>query len=172
MTISILSNIFRFFLLIAVQVLVLNNVGLAGFVNPYLYLLFIIALPFEIGPIWVLLLSFITGLSVDVFSDSLGMHAAATTFMGLSRIYILKILEPRDGYQGNTSPTIKDMGFEWFIAYALILVFLHHFVYFFIEVFRFQEILQIILRIILSVIFTLFLIVISQYLFLKTEERK
>lgn len=168
MRIEIIKNIARFFILVALQVLLLNNIQFSGFVNPYVYIIFILSLPFG-TPRWlVLVLSFVLGMSVDMFSDSAGVHAAACTFMGYSRSYILSILTPRDGYDESKSPSIKDMGLAWFVTYAAILTVLHHFVYFYMEVFRFSEIFPILLRVILSSVFSLLLIIISQYFFSKT----
>ncbi|MFZ4059415.1 MAG: rod shape-determining protein MreD, partial [Ferruginibacter sp.] len=70
-------NISRFFLLILLQVLVFNNMHLNGYINPYVYVLFILLLPFE-TPQWLLLISaFLLGFGVDLFSDTMGMHTAA-----------------------------------------------------------------------------------------------
>jgi rod shape-determining protein MreD len=170
MTIDIFRNIFRFFLLIVLQILILNNIQFSGYINPYLYVLFILMLPFETPKALVLLLGFITGLTIDIFSDSLGMHAAATTFLAFCRPYILNIIKPRDGYEFTNQPTITDMGANWFLAYAGIMVLLHHLVYFYIEVFRFNELFAIFSRVILSSFFTLLLIVISQLIFAKSRQ--
>jgi hypothetical protein len=104
-----------------------------------------------------------------MFSDSAGVHAAACTFMGYSRTYILSLIKPRDDYDDSKSPSIKDMGFAWFVAYSGILTVLHHFVYFYMEVFRFSELFSVLLRVIFSSIFSLLLIIISQYFFSKTS---
>jgi rod shape-determining protein MreD len=170
MTIDIVKNIFRFFLLIAIQILVLNNIQLSGYINPYLYVLFILMLPFETPKWLVMVLSFLIGLSVDIFSDSPGMHAAASTFMAYCRPLVLKIIQPRDGYEFTLKPTISHMGVNWFLTYAGILVFLHHLVYFYIEIFRFSEFFAIFTRVILSSTFTLLLIIFSQLLLSKPKE--
>jgi cell shape-determining protein MreD len=170
MTIDLLRNIVRFFLLIALQILILNNIRLGGYINPYLYVMFILMLPFETPKWMVLCLSFLTGLTVDIFADSAGMHAAACTFMGYCRTIVLKIIKPRDGYEFNSSPSITDMGPAWFFTYAAILVFLHHLVYFFIEIFRLNEFFSVLIRVVLSSIFTLVLIIITQLLFIRKKE--
>lgn len=168
MTIDIIKNIPRFFLLVGLQVFLFNNIQFSGYINPYVYILFIMSLPFG-TPRWlVLIISFILGMSIDMFSDSAGIHAAACTFMGYSRSYILLLVKPLDDYDESKSPSIKDMGFAWFITYAAILTVLHHFVYFYMEVFRFSEIFSVLLRVILSSIFSLLIIIISQYFFSKT----
>lgn len=169
MTIDIVKNIFRFFLLVLVQILILNNIQLSGYINPYLYVLFILMLPLD-TPKWLLLIfSFLLGFTVDIFSDSSGMHAAAATFMGYVRPYVLDIIKPRGGYEFTSKPTISDMGINWFVAYSGILIFLHHLVYFFIEIFRFGELLSIVSRVVMSSIFTLILAIIVQLIFSKPK---
>ena len=100
-------NIIRFLILILFQVLVLDNILLNGYLNPYFYVLFIILMPFE-TPRWLLLISgFLLGLSVDLFENTLGMHAAATVFMALVRPWVLSIFAPRDGYEPDTFPFVR-----------------------------------------------------------------
>jgi rod shape-determining protein MreD len=170
MTIDIIKNIFRFFLLIGLQILVLNNIQLNGFINPYLYVLFILMLPFETPKWLVMVLAFMIGLSIDIFSDSPGMHAAASTFMAFCRPIVLKIMQPREGYEFTLKPTIFQMGISWFLTYAGILTFLHHLAYFYIEIFRFSEFFAVFTRVILSSIFTLLLIIFTQLLFTMQKE--
>jgi rod shape-determining protein MreD len=169
MTIDIIKNIFRFFLLVAIQILILNHIKLSGYINPYLYVLFILMLPFE-TPNWlVMVLGFFIGLTVDVFADSPGMHAAASTFMGYCRPFVLNIIKPRDGYEFTLKPTLNHMGINWFVTYAGILIFLHHLVYFFIEIFRFSELFSILIRVCLSSAFTMLLVIFSQVLFTRSK---
>ncbi len=154
--------IFNFIFFILLQVVVLNNIQFSGFVNPYLYVLFIITLPFEI-PNWLLLVfGFVTGLIIDVFSNTLGMHASATLFMCYLRPFLLRAFSPRDEYQPGTIPNIHCFGTAWFLRYALILVFAHHFFLFFIEVFSFKHIFSTLWRIVASTTFTMALIYIAQ----------
>jgi hypothetical protein len=170
MTIDVIKNIIRFFILVFVQILILNNVNFSGYINPYLYILIILMMPFD-TPKWLLLMaSFLTGFTIDIFSNSAGMHAAACTFMGYLRPFVLKLMQPREGYEFNSSPSFNDMGPNWFLTYATIMVLVHHFAYFFIEVFRFSEFFSTFFRIILSSIVTMILILITQLLFSRKRE--
>ncbi|HBF88291.1 MAG TPA: rod shape-determining protein MreD [Bacteroidales bacterium] len=163
--ISLLSqNIFRFIGLVLLQVFILNNIQFSGYFNPFLYTLFILLLPFEIPTWFLLILSFILGVTVDVFSNTLGLHTAATVFMGFLRPYVLKVLSPRDGYEPGTLPKIGNFGLSWFLKYSIALVFAHHFMLFFLEVFGFDNFFSTIFRIIASSIFTISLIILSQYI--------
>lgn len=162
---EIIRNIVRFAILVGIQVLVIKNIELGRFINPFIYVLFIIGLPFE-TPKWLLLFSaFAMGITVDLFYDTAGMHAAACVFIAYLRPGLLKLFSPRDGYEFGTQPTIQYLGIPWFLSYSGILILLHHLVLFYIEVFRFSEFFSTFFRVIVSSVFTVLLVVISQYLF-------
>jgi len=159
----IARNIIRFAILVLIQVLILNNIQFSGYINPYLYVLFILLMPFD-TPKWVLLVSgFLLGLSIDAFTGTLGMHAFATTFMAFARPFVLQWFAPRDGYETGTLPRISYYGIEWFVKYSFILIIIHHFFLFYIEIFKFGGFFSTLSRVILSSIFTFLLVIISQY---------
>jgi hypothetical protein len=150
-------------LLILLQVLTFNNIELGGYLNPYIYVLFIILLPFE-TPAWLtMFLGFLLGMAIDIFSETLGIHIAATVFIAYIRPFVLSYFAPRDGYETGSFPRIYYYGLPWFLKYAIILVIAHHMVLFFLELFTFHDFFATLLRILLSTLFTTFLIVISQY---------
>jgi hypothetical protein len=156
-------NIVRFILLVLAQVLIINNIQVNGYIVPYLYVLFILLMPFE-TPKWLLIISaFALGLSVDLFTQTPGMHAAAAVFMAFLRPYILEMSAPRDGYEAGTFPRVYYYGFQWFLRYTVILVLAHHLILFYIEVFRFSEFFSTFLRVLLSSLITVILIMLSQY---------
>ncbi len=162
---EVIRNIIRFIVLVLVQVLIIKNIELGRFINPFIYVLFIIVLPFE-TPKWLLLLiAFVLGITIDMFYDTAGMHAAACVFMAYIRPGILKLFSPRDGYELGTQPTIQYLGVPWFLSYSGILIFFHHLILFYIEIFRFSEFFSTFFRVIVSSIFTILLMVVSQYLF-------
>lgn len=171
MIIEILKIVFRFIILIAVQVLVLNHVQISGYINPFLYVLFILMLPVRLPRLVLLLIAFVTGLCVDLFTNTTGMHAAACVLLAYLRPGWLKIIAPRDGYDPEAVPSVKRFGFQWFIIYSSVMVLVHHVFLFYIEVFRLNEFFSTFMRAILSGLVTLLLIMITQYLFTKSEER-
>ena len=158
------DNIIRFAVLVLLQLFVLNNIQFSGFVNPYLYILFILLLPFETAGWLILILGFVTGFVIDVASFTIGYHTIATVFMAYFRIGILRFIAPHDGYEPGMSPTIASLGFAWFFKYAVILTLAHHLVLFWIETFRVTDLLPATLRTLASSAFTLFLIIIYQFL--------
>lgn len=169
---ELLIFLFRFLILMAVQVIVLNNIQFSGFINPFVYIMFIMMLPVRIPKSLLLVIAFVTGLTVDVFSNTMGMHAAACVFMAYLRPSLLRIMAPRDGYETESSPSVRELGFTWFLIYAAAATFIHHFILFYIEVFRFSEFFTTFLRVLLSSIATLLTIMISQYLFGKPTGEK
>lgn len=147
-----------FLILVLVQVLLFNNVQLGGYLNPYVYVLFILSLPFE-TPRWgLLVLGFILGLTLDLFSHTVGMHTSASVFMAFLRPYVLRTLEPRDGYEPETYPSVKDYGFSWYFNYAGILILTHHLFLFYVEIFKLDIFFHTLSRALLSTVFSLALI--------------
>jgi hypothetical protein len=169
---EIIRNIIRFILLVGVQVLIINNIELGRFINPFLYVLFIIILPFETPKWLVLLCAFVIGITIDMFADTGGMHAAACVFMGYIRPGILKLFSPRDGYEFGTQPTVQYLGIPWFLSYAGILVLAHHLILFYVEIFRFSEFFSTFFRVIISSLFTLLLVIVTQYLFYRKKNQE
>ena len=160
---SILRYGLIFLILILLQVLVFNNIQFSGYVNPYVYVMFILLLPVEI-PQWLLIIiSFFTGLTVDFFTGTTGMHAGATVMAGFVRPYILRFISPRDGYEPGANPSMGIYGFRWFLFYTILMVTVHHFLLFFLEVFRFTGFFHTMLRVILSSVFTVTFILLAEY---------
>lgn len=149
---------------VLVQVLFMTQIQFSGFVNPYFYLLFIILLPFNTPRVVLLLLGFVLGLVVDGFSNTPGMHTAATVFVAFLRPLLVNVSYALDEQDNSKAPTLEYMGFFNFLRYAAVIVFIHHFILFFIEAFSFVAITQTLLRILLSAIFSLALLVISQFI--------
>jgi rod shape-determining protein MreD len=153
-----------FILLLLLQVLLFNNIQFSGYVNPYIYIMFILLLPVEM-PAWILLIiSFAMGLIIDLFSGTPGMHTSATVLAGFVRPYVLRIISPRDGYEPGANPSIIIYGFRWFLIYASIIVFIHHFSLFYLEVFRFTDFFRTFLRVILSSVFSISFIILLEYI--------
>lgn len=166
------KNIIRFILLIIIQVFVLNNIRINGYINPHLYVLFVLLLPFE-TPAWLLLISsFFLGLSIDIFAHTPGLNASATVLMAFARPGVIMILSGSKGIEPGMNPGIRSMGFQWFFLYSLSLVLLHHLALFYIEVFRFNEFFQTLYRALISTLASLVLIFLVEYLFIKKESKE
>jgi rod shape-determining protein MreD len=169
MTSKVLINIIRFIILVFLQVFILENINLRGYINPYLYVYFILLLPFE-TPGWLLLMSsFVLGFSIDTFIGTLGIHTASSVLMAFSRPLVIKAIHSRKDFEPGMKPSISDLGFLWFFTYSLILILIHHLALFYIEVFRVTDFFNTFLRVVISSLFTLLLVIIAQYLFFKSS---
>jgi len=167
----IYSHIIRFSIFLLFQVLVLNSLNWGGYIYPAFYIYFILVLPFETAG-WVLLLSaFFMGMGVDYFSNSMGVHTAASVFTAFCRPAVLRILSTKRDYESNIKPGVRDFGIVWFLSYMVILVFLHHFVLFFLEYFSLKGFLHTILRIFLSSSVTLLLALLVQLIFYQHDKK-
>lgn len=151
-----------FIVLMALQLLVLNNIRLGGYINPYIYILFIMLLPFNISGWMLLAFGFITGLTVDAFSSTLGMHSSATLFLAFIRPTVLSNISTRESSEQSDSLNLASSDIAWFVKYTLIMVFAHHFVLFFLEAFTFTHFFATLLRILLSSLATSIFILITQ----------
>lgn len=149
--------------LVLIQVLILNHVQFSGFVNPYVYILFVLLLPMSTPRYAVLLLAFLLGITVDIFSNSLGIHSFATVFAAYFRPIVVRLISNREEDR-NEYPGLMQNKFRWFLSYVSIIVVIHHFVLFYIEVFTFANFFETLYRVFLSSLFTIFAIVLSQFL--------
>jgi len=142
----------------------------SGYINPYFYVYFILLLPFE-TPRWVLLLSsFLLGLTIDIFVHTPGLNAAASVLMAFARPFVISSISTGTEFQVGHSPCLKNQGIKWFGYYSVILVLIHHFALFYLEIFRFGEFFYTFIRVILSSMFTLLLIWVSEYLFYSRQK--
>ncbi|WP_299553285.1 rod shape-determining protein MreD [Seonamhaeicola sp.] len=160
---SVSGNIIRFLALVLVQVLIFNHVNFLGYINPYIYILFIAFFPVKNNRAILIFLSFLIGLSIDMFLDSGGIHAAASVFVAYIRPVILK---PSFGtmYE-HQSVRFSAIDFGSKVTYIAFLVFVHHFVLFSLEIFSITKILLILQKTLFSSIFTILLSVIISVIF-------
>lgn len=162
----LLRNIIRFILLILFQVVVLDRILIEQHVNPYLYMLFILLLPFNLPRPALQLLGFLLGITLDMFSDTFGLHAAACVFIAYLRPFILNILSPQGGFEvTQRTPSVTSMGTSQYAIYVSVLVLLHNIVYFCLSVFSFADPLYLLLKILLSTVVSLVLVLIYELLF-------
>jgi len=151
--ILLIQNIVRFALLILVQVFVLNNIRLLGYINPYIYILFIFLLPVKFSRAGSLVLAFILGMIIDAFSNTPGMHTFATVLIAFLRNPVINIfITIEEG--ANPEPSFYSFGVAAFIKYIITLVFIHHSAFFFLEIFTFVGVGQTLLRIFLNTLIT------------------
>ena len=99
MIITYIHRIGWFIGLVLLQVLILNNVHIAGYATPFLYIYFILKFSSGTSRNELMLWAFFFGLTIDIFSDTPGMNAAATVLLAFLRPSLLRLFTPR----GNQS---------------------------------------------------------------------
>ncbi len=132
---DLLRNIIRFIFFLLIQVYVLNVIPhLHQLVVPYLYFLFILWLPFSISRGGLLIVGFLTGMALDYFTLTPGLHAAACVLIAFLRPFVINILAPKDASEFNyREPSPKAMGWTPYLVYVLILAFFHNLYLVFLE---------------------------------------
>ena len=176
-----LKNFLRFCFIVLMQVLILNKntlrwwsqpSGIPVFI-PYVYPLFILLLPFE-TPVWLLMmLGLATGLTIDSYMNTAGMHACATVFIAYLRTNVLNALLPKNlSDYATQSPSVKNMGWVPFLVYSSFLIVLHHAVYFSVELWSISNIGYLLLKIVASSVTSVLFIVAYLLLFTKQTSMK
>lgn len=160
----ILRYVLIFIVLILLQLFLFNNIQFSGYVNPYVYIMFILLLPIDIPSWFLLIISFFTGLIIDIFMGTPGMHTSATVLAGFIRPYLLRIISPREGYEASSDPSVLVYGFQWFFIYTSIIVLFHHTLLFYLEIFRLTDFMNTFLRVLLSSLFTVTFILLLEFI--------
>ncbi|WP_400077002.1 rod shape-determining protein MreD [Winogradskyella sp. R77965] len=161
-------NIIRFITLLLVQVVICNNINFLGYINPYIYIVFIFLFPIRENRLVFLLVSFLLGMLIDMFSDSGGVHAAAAVSLAYTRPILLKtsfgmLYEHQSIKFSNTE--IGSL-----ITYITFGTLLHHFILFSLEIFNISNILLILQKTLFSSIFTIILSVLIIILFSRNQK--
>jgi len=167
----LLAWFLRFAALLLVQVLVINNLSLGYYLNPYIYPYFVMMIPFSTQHWLLIVIGFFTGLTVDAFSNSMGMHAAASAFMAFARPAVLTMLTPKGSFENIDQPGLQGFGYIWFTAYTGILILLHHLIYFYLEVFSFSNFIITLGKVFLSSIISTLLILLAAMIFSPGKKR-
>lgn len=167
----IIYNFIRFAVVVLLQVALFKNMGYYNIATPFPYLFFLFLLPIGIPNLLLFLICFTTGLTIDAFYDSIGVHAAACVALALFRIFFYRItleVEVRDSF--NT-PSLGEMGTKWFFPYVLIGTLIHHATLYLIEAFSFTNMLYTLASIILSSIFTVLIMLLMSLLVYRKKSR-
>lgn len=158
----------RFIALVFVQVLILNHINFLGYVNPYIYILFIALFPVKNNRVVLIMLSFLLGITIDMFLDTGGIHAGASVFIAYIRPIILKssfgMIYEHQTIKFNTI----DFGSR--LTYFTLLTVIHHFVLFSLEIFSISKILLIFQKTLFSSIFTILLSIIVTIIFTRKSK--
>lgn len=169
---SLVKNIIRFALFILVQVFVLDKIHLHQMVTPYLYFLFVLWLPFNMSRSWQMIVAFLLGLTLDSFRHNPGFHAAACVLIAYVRPFLVSILIPQEGADGNyEEPSVKSLGgnLPYFI-YVAVLTIIHHAWLFLLEAWQFGNLWYFLMKTLLSAAVSLLLIIVTELLIARKQK--
>ncbi|MDO7853635.1 hypothetical protein [Hymenobacter convexus] len=158
-------QILRFALYAGLHVMLISRLVLFDLGWCFFYLGFLLFLPLRTPIVVQLLLSFAMGVTMDIFYDTGGLHAAAAVLLGFLRPWVLRLLTPRDGYDSADAVNVHQMGWQWFGVYLTLLVLLHHATFFILELGSFRHIGLTLGKIMVSALFTGLALLIVQLLF-------
>lgn len=162
----------RMVIFILAQVYVLNQIPtLHAYITPSIYFLFIIWLPFTISRGTLLLVSFITGLLLDFFMKTPGLHTAPCVLIGYLRPFFINILIPQQGTEFNyREPSVLSLGTLQYMIYVAILTFFHHLYLFSLEAFQFGDIIYLLTKTAGSLVISLLMILVVELIFVRKQK--
>lgn len=139
-----------FLALVLLQIFLVDNISLSVYFHPLIYVAFIILLPLDTKPIWMVLCSALLGLMIDVMTGMGGLNVIATTACGFLRPYVVNLVTGHSMGMDDSSPDIHRLPEKNFRFYIVAMVVLHSAIYFMMESLSLHHILHTLLRIIIS----------------------
>jgi rod shape-determining protein MreD len=149
------------------QVFILNQIPpLHQFIVPYLYFLFILWLPFNLARLPLLIIAFAFGLTLDYFTGTIGLHAAACVLIAYVKPFLLNLLIPQETTeQSYLEPSISSMGWAPYSLYVVLLTFTHHFYLVLLEWLQFGNFVYFLGKVTATTGISLLLIFVTEMLF-------
>lgn len=157
-------------MLLIAQVVVFNSLQFSTIIYMMIYPLFLLLMPFSLSAIAGMAIGFSYGIILDYFSNTFGLHASACIFIMYLRPTILSFIAPKNGYDPILIPSVRDMGYFWFLYYAGIMMFLHNFWFFLFEYFSLSKFFLVLLKSFASVFLTVLFMLIWQFVFLRPSK--
>ena len=158
---SALKSILALIALLFLQILILNNFLFDGYLNPYIYIAFVLFLPPRSSEFYVLSLAFLIGAIVDVFEGAYGVHTAASVFIAFIKPALFRVFKTGKTELSETSE-IAQLGLLRSLGFLLISLFLHHFILFSIENFAWDNLFSLLMRTIYSSLFSFTFVLLYQ----------
>ena len=160
---EIVSTVLIFLLYLTLQILLVRNLVLFDYAFCFIYIACILLLPNETSLTWLLLIAFATGLVVDTFYNTLGMHAAATVLIAYLRPVVVRSQIDVPGLESRIEFSLGELGTGAFVRYVFMLTLIHHTALFFIEASSLSLLIPTLIRIGASTLFTTVSIVLIQF---------
>lgn len=169
---EILKHSIRFIVLVVMQTLIFNHLEIGFGIQFMVYPLFIVLLPFEFGIIYMLLLAFVMGVSIDAISNTYGLHTSALLVVTYLRPTIFKMFGPREGYDVLKEGNIYEMGTRWFVYVFGSMLLIHHLWFFTLEIFRIDDFFYILQKTLLSLPLSFLFCLLFQAMFLSKPKTR
>tara|TARA_B100000989_G_scaffold287291_1_gene256796 strand:+ start:637 stop:1140 length:504 start_codon:yes stop_codon:yes gene_type:complete len=151
-----------FIVYIVIQIFILNEVIFSSYIIPFLYLTIILSIPKGKSILFLMIISFMTGLTIDIFEGQLGLHSTSCLIIAFLRPKILSILSNSKTLSSEDNIRLNNLGALQFLVYSSTLIFFHSLILFFIIDFEIGNIFNLIMKTILSTIVTLVLIFVNE----------
>ena len=139
-----------FLTLMLLQIFLVDNISLSVYFHPLIYVAFIILLPLDTKPIWMVLNSALIGLMIDVMTGMGGLNVIASTATGFLRPYVVNLVTGHAMGMDDSTPAIHrlpEKNFRWDIIAMGVL---HSAIYFFMESLSLHHLLHTLLRLVVS----------------------
>lgn len=157
----------RFVLFLIAQALLFNQLEIGLGIQAMIYPLFILLLPYNLNIFIAMLVAFALGFGIDSISNTYGLHASSAVLLAYLRPTIFKTFEPRDGYENTQELNMYEMNSTWLLSVFGLMLLIHHFWFFTLELFKLNEIGFILQKTILSVPISLLICVVIQVIFIR-----
>lgn len=167
-----LRYLLLFLVAVVTQLFLFDSVNLGPYINPLVYITFIVLLPMNTHPFAMLMMGFATGVFMDAFTGAAGLHTIATLFTSYTRPFILNIIVGKEYVVEGGVPSVKSIGTVKFLRYASIVVFLQCIIFFTLEAMNWHYFYLVLLKIALSGGITLLFVWLTSLLFTARERKK
>ncbi len=147
------------------QIYLFNNLAIGSWFAPLVYLSFLVLLPLETPPIVMLLLGLLTGIVMDSTMGVSGINTLATLPVAFLRPKLIHLLSAREDMRDDGIPSPERMGKQLFWSYVVVMILLHHTLFFAFEALSWYHLPRTLLRILLSGAGTLIFIGFTERLF-------
>jgi hypothetical protein len=152
-----------------IQIVVLDNIHLGAYTHVNIYIMAIFLLPYRVKGIPLLLHGLFLGLFMDLADNTMGVHAAASTFVAYIRPRLLHLTSSREEID-ETRGSFRPIDFSWFLKYASLSTLLFNITLTLAEAFSFSNLLISCGRVILGTLASLVAILLYYFIGLKRDK--
>ncbi|MBQ8492932.1 MAG: hypothetical protein IJ464_01455 [Alistipes sp.] len=152
------KNISYFWLalsLLVVQIFILDQLSIAMWLRPMLFPLIVILLPMEWRTIWVLMVSLIVGVVLDVSLGGAGLYTATLLPLAVVRSTVMYLTTHRSVEHGDQTALLSRMALRQLMIYVGAMLLLHHALFFWLEAMSVALLWQLLATILFSTLLSL-----------------